>query len=251
MSSNCNKNRKKIYDILKVKYGSDCNVSKNLLKDLNKLYRQYVLSILPDIEFNLKTINPFLIAHAERYNDTYIVSISRKLISLTDPQKKKYNVGGIKCRDRLSCIQVLFEHELIHIINDMQDNGNNDIAKDPHGKDFIKLMKNLVCHKIITNNLLDGIVIPLKPHEKIKIFSGDCVDLRLSSFIERNNHSDSLRSCYPCGSVSDNFNDPAWNKIGIIEEVQGEKIIVKLNNGEIINITSKDIQGLIPKEILI
>ena len=108
-------------------------------------------------------------------------------------------------------------------------------------------MKNLVCHKIATNNLLDGIVIPLHIDEKIRLCKGDYVDLRVDTELKTDiNHSIQVEPIWT--AVKKEKNVPFMEKVGIIKKIKGKNITVELANGREIDVIFENIKGIIPRE---
>ncbi len=62
-------------------------------------------------------------------------------------------VSGMVCRDRMDCIQILFEHEMIHLFIDAFQRK----LKVVHGAPFIELAKSLFGHTLFTHSIGDPV----------------------------------------------------------------------------------------------
>lgn len=95
-----------------------------------------------------KVLNQHIISRAGRcvkQRKVYQFEFPRKLyLSLfVDPDIKVLTANGIECYDRLSCLQVVFEHELAHLMIMMWE---IDIGRDTHGPFFVKTVKHYFGH---------------------------------------------------------------------------------------------------------
>jgi hypothetical protein len=80
----------------------------------------------------------------------------------TDPSVKVLNVNGLKRRNRLECLQVVFEHELIHLIMMLWDydekisEGPLKIHYTSHGTIFRKAVYSYFGHTSVKHRMLCG-----------------------------------------------------------------------------------------------
>lgn len=137
-----------------------------LLTEYNSLFLNN--SINPKrVKFRTKSVSPFMAAYSESNNgkgetvviDSYIL------------QNSNYGyVGGIECTTSLECLQLLFEHELVHLL--LYLNGEQYQALG-HNKRYTSLLKQLFGHTSYTTSLINDVIKRIDSNTTLK--SGDQV----------------------------------------------------------------------------
>lgn len=140
-------NRRKIYNIIKRKYGDNL-INQEILHDLYILYdklffKRYISDSLAEINVDITLEYGETALHILAVTELYgkhINIIFNK--SLTTDSKSYNTVGNIPCREGLHCLQMIVEHELIHVlIHGLQGISNSsDVTYGVHGKLFKQLL---------------------------------------------------------------------------------------------------------------
>jgi preprotein translocase subunit YajC len=92
--------------------------------------------------------------------------------------KNKYScdVGNVCCTDKISCLQLLFEHELTHILLKIFIGEYVINEEGDHGPTFRALLYKFFKHTDIDNQLVKRLLVFIRDNTKIK--KGDYVQLQ-------------------------------------------------------------------------
>jgi len=135
--------------------------------------------------------------------------ISNKIISnlFTNKKDKKLSLGGLFCKNRLQCFQIVCEHEMIHVVQIIYYN-DRFIKEGPHGAVFKELVKNIFGHTDIKHYLRLGDISQHKNKETSKTIQlGDIVTYNIFDrktkknltykgvVVEKNNKKTVIQDC--------------------------------------------------------
>ena len=183
--------RVKIRNIIFSLHLSEEEIPHKILDLYNKL--MFNGELPQQIKFKFQSRNPFLIAYSQYHHGGYTIVIDIDMIFHRLILTSNSSVGNIRCKNKVDCVQILIEHELIHILKHHYKGYDET---DPHGEHFRILMKDVFCHTTPSHNLLDGIV---NKRNKGAIQPGDYVDLggeshnNVGTVVEKNNSTLEVR----------------------------------------------------------
>ena len=162
------KQRKIIYDTLVKKYRVDPNFTSppNILQSLFKLYDEYffnnqISEIMEEKNITLKfAYNSRLTSVAgrcDRDGCKYDIYLSTPIILGTfNKDEKIHHTGGLQCKNRLECLMIVFEHELIHfVIGIVHGHWKKDKIYKSHGLFFQDLSNAYFGHTEYYHRLKD------------------------------------------------------------------------------------------------
>lgn len=153
--------RKKIGNSFRKKFGSPKILRS---KHLQFLFNEYNREFLNDkiqqpIKFRTKSISPFMAAYTEvtftneNQNEKYTVVIDSYLLDNADFTRS--TVGYLKCSDKIECLQLLFEHELVHLLFYLQ---GEQYHVNGHNKRFSQTLKKIFGHNSYTTSIVNNII---------------------------------------------------------------------------------------------
>lgn len=161
-------NRKYIYEQIKNKYGDNVIGNTEALKYIYKLYDDVFFMGWISQVMNNNTSLKFMFSKkltssagmcTLRKGCFYTIKISSDIMNKIKQSKSKYSVtGGLKCYDHVECLQLVFEHELCHLIVFLNikffKSHYDKNVYSAHGIFFKQLSSSFFGHTEVTHQLL-------------------------------------------------------------------------------------------------
>lgn len=150
--------RQQIHSAFVKKYGS--SISQLQQKHLKFLLDQYNTvflnnAIKDNIKFQTKSVSPFMAAYTEYEPRTKQLHVVIDSYLLKNIDFATATVGGLKCNDQIECMQLLFEHELVHLL--LYLNGETYQALG-HNERFLSALKQLFEHNSYSTSIINSII---------------------------------------------------------------------------------------------
>lgn len=124
------------------------------------------------IKFSTKSISPFMAAYTETAGNTNPIVVIDSYL-LKNVNYALSFVGNKKCHDMIECTQLLFEHELVHLL--FYFNGEK-YHVNGHNKRFLSAAKQLFNHTSCTTTIISNIIKQID--KKTVLQKGDQVWIR-------------------------------------------------------------------------
>jgi hypothetical protein len=91
----------------------------------------------------------------------YTIEIATKILrdafGPDRPPNPVYPIGGLMCRNRLECMQLTLEHEMIHLLMFVWEECNDKSVLGGHGKTFQRLARNIFGHTETQHGLFSAL----------------------------------------------------------------------------------------------
>lgn len=176
-SKEIEENRKYIHDTMVEKYDLQGNFTRIGPKDLERLWNLYdEVFFGGEISRYLKETNSTLKFQTTPGGNTklggwcrtrrgtgkrctFTISIPAGLyFKLFNAGEKNLGLNGLLCWDRLTCLQIVLEHEGMHLLMQLYEyeRRGRDVVFSPHGKLFKCMVKTYFGHTRVTHGLLQG-----------------------------------------------------------------------------------------------
>jgi hypothetical protein len=144
-------------------YEKEAPLSQNMVSTLFKAYDEHFFNhalarLLVDLKLKLDfKVSTKLTSVAGTCSiDTrqchYTITMSSMFDKLFKNGEKSLTNGGLRCTDRISCLQLTFEHELVHFLQGVLCPAFNQ----PHGKTFKAIVLAMFGHTQTKHGLLSG-----------------------------------------------------------------------------------------------